>query len=228
VVLEGVMAEADSIFFSPSARSAVWFSAKSARLQLVTGLPDEPSVQAPIDMAAFPEPIYSAAVSDEGTVLLAASIQAVWAVQPDRGVRMALSLGEVRSLTMMRNGRDAIAVDGSTGTVYKLQDVNGSPVSSVIASGLAGIGNVTVSSNGESLIVTHPADRTITILEFESGRTRTYPTSDQPVVLQPLRNRDTFLISARPRQAGWIFYLDGEDGRTAFVPASVSSTDQEQ
>jgi hypothetical protein len=42
--------------------------------------------------------------------------------------------------------------------------------------------------------------------------------------LIPLRNRDTFMISAKAHQPGWVFYRDGLDCRTVFIPAARVAT----
>ncbi len=226
-VLDGLMAHADWVAFSINAHSAVLFSAAANRLQVVTGLPDSMRVLLDADTSAFPEIPVTAAVSEDGTLALAASTQSVFVLLPGGAPRLILSGSRIRSLAVLRNGTDAVAGDDGTGSVYLISAVAGSePASRVLASGLYLLGDLYPSSDGRALFVARPGARTVSWIDMASGGVESVE-SDVPLSgLTPLRNRDTFLISARPRQPGWVFYRDGNAGRIVFVPAAVERTQE--
>jgi hypothetical protein len=217
--IEGAMASADWIAFSPSANSALLFSAATNRLQVLSGLPDAPRIAADLDVAALPEPPAMGAVSDDGSLVLAASGAAVYRVPPSGAAQVVFSAGGIRSLMVLRNGTDAAVSDPSTGSVHIVRNVASHPEAAALASGLDDIGAIYPSSDGQSIFVAQ-SKTGIASIDLSSGEVKSFPTSVAPAGLIPLRNRDTFLISARTNQPGWIFYRDGAGGRVVFIPAA--------
>ena len=225
--LGSLMPAADWVAFSLSARSAVLFSSSTNRLQVVTGLPDAARVLMDSDAATFPEPPVAAAVSEDGSLVLVASSRSVFVMPADGAPRLVLSGTRIRSLAVLRNGADAVAGDDGTGSVHLLTAVGGpAPAARVLASGLYLLGDLYPSADGASLFVARPGARTISWIDMASGAVESMQ-SDVPLSgLTPLRNRDTFLIAARPRQPGWVFYREGNAGRVVFIPAAVKTAQE--
>ncbi len=215
----GAMTAADWVVFSPAAGAAILFSASAGRLQLLTGLPAAPQVAMDLDTAAFPEQPLTAAVSDEGNLLLIASGHSVFRVPRDGPPQLVLSAGQIVSIAVLRNGTDAAVSERSTGSIHLLQNIASAPAARVLISGVSGIGKIHPGSDGESLIVARPGARAVSSVDLASGEIQSVSSPTPPVDLIPLRNRDTFLISARPRQPGGIFFRDGSAGRVVFIPA---------
>ena len=225
IPLDGVISGADWVTFSLGARSVVFCSA--GKLQVVTGLPDAARIARDIDTGTLPEPPITAAVSDDGSLLLVASTQSVYLV--DSGApQLLMSGGEIRSLAVLRNGKDAAVVDGIGGSVHLLRDAASGAPARVLASGLDSAEQIYPSPDGQTLFVSRPAAGAVSWVDMASGQVQSLDTAGMqagaPVDLVPLRNRDTFLISARPRQPAWIFYRDGAAGRVAFIPAAGGRT----
>jgi hypothetical protein len=223
--IEGAMASADWIAFSSSANSALLFSAATNRLQVLSGLPDSPRIVADLDAASLPESPAMGAVSDDGSLVLAASGAAVYRVPSSGPAQVVFSAGGIRSLMVLRNGTDAAISDPSTGSVHIVRNVASHPEAAALASGLDDIGAIYQSSDGQSIFIAQ-SKTGIASIDLSSGEVKSFPTSVAPAGLIPLRNRDTFLISARPNQPGWIFYRDGAGGRVVFIPASNADTRQ--
>jgi hypothetical protein len=223
-VLEGVMPAADWVAFSNGARSAVLFSAGNSRLQVVTGLPDAVRVLMDLDPSALPETPTSAAVSDDGNLVLVASTQSVFVLQPGQAPRLVFSGTRIRSVAVMRNGVDAAVADDGAGSVHLLSTPATAPSSRVLASGLYLLGEMCPSADGATLFVARPGARTISWIDLASGGVDSIGTDVPFSAFTPLRNRDTFLISAKPGQPGWVFYRDGGAGRVVFIPAAVRKT----
>ena len=218
--LEGALASADWVAFSPGATALVLYSSSSRRLQVLTGLPDAPQVSLDLDANTLPEQPAIAAVSDDGGILLAASRHAVYLIPRGDAAQILLSGAEIGSLAMMPNGKGAVAADGAAGSVYLLHDLASAPVTRVLVSGLDGVGTIQPAWDGGALFVAQPGPRTVSIVDVVTGETRSFRVDVRPVALDPLGMRDAFLISSRPGEAGWIFMRNGSDARAVFVPAA--------
>jgi hypothetical protein len=221
--IAGAMASADWVAFSPGAGSAVLFSA-AGRFQVLTGLPDAPQIALDLDAATLPVEPTLGAVSDDGTLVLVASGTSLYRVSSDGSSQVMLSTGGILSLTVLRNGVDAALSDSSTASIQLVRNAASNPQARVLASGLDGIGTVFPSSDGQSLFVARPGAQTVSSVDLTSGTVQSFAASVAPVGLIPLRNRDTFLISAKVDQPGWVFYRDGTAGRVVFIPAAESAT----
>jgi hypothetical protein len=222
--IDGAMPSADWIAFSPGAGSALLFSAGTHHLQVLSGLPDAPQVVLDWDAATLAEPPALGAVSDDGSLVLVAAGTSVYRVSRDGAAQVVLSAGGIQSLTVLRNGVDAAVSDPSTGSVHLVRNAASTPEARVLASGLDGIGTIFPAWDGLSLFVARPGAETVSSIDLASGAVRSFPASVAPVGLIPLRNRDTFLISAKAHQPGWVFYRDGTDARVVFIPAAESGT----
>ena len=224
--VEGALAAAGWVAFSPGATAVVLYSSSSGRLQVLTGLPDAPRVSRDLDASVLPEQPVAAAVSDDGNLLLAASPGAVYLIPPAGAAQMVLSGGDIRSLAMMPNGLDAVAAEGSTGSVYLLRRLASAPVARTLVSGLVGIGKVQPAWDGGSVFVAQPGASAVSIVDATTGGAQSYGVDVPPVALDPLNIHDAFLISARPGEAGWIFLRNGPDARAVFVPAAAPSAEK--
>jgi hypothetical protein len=221
--IDGAMPSADWIAFSPGAGSALLFSAAAHRLQVLNGLPDAPQVALDLDAATLPEQPTLGAVSDDGSLVLVASGTSAYRVSRDGAAQVVLSAGAIQSLTVLRNGMDAAVSDSATGSVYLVRNAASSPEARVLASGLDGIGAIFPSWDGLSIFAARPGVQTVSSVDLASEEVQSFPSSVAAVGLLPLRNRDTFLISAKAHQPGWVFYRDGAAGRVVFIPAAQAT-----
>ncbi len=219
VPISGAMPSADWVAFSPSAASAILFSA-AGRLQVISGFPDTPQLVLDLDSASLPEVAHVGAVSDDGTLVLVGSNRSLYRLTRDNGAQIVLAASSILSVTILRNGKDAAVSDSGTGSVYLVSNIGDNPASRVLASGLDGIGDVFPSWDGKSLFMACPGAQSVSWIELEAGTVRSFRAGAPPVQLTPLRNHDTFLISAVARQPGWVFYRDGVDAAVVFIPAS--------
>jgi hypothetical protein len=227
--VDGALTTPDWVAFSPQAGSAILFSASASRLQVLAGLPDTPRVAMELDTTTLPGPPRNGAVSDDGQTLLIAAGRGVYLVPAAGGAaQLLLPAIEVVSLALFRNGVDAAVWDGGTGSIHHLQNVSSAPAERVLASGLKGVGKLYPSWDGGKLFVVKPGAKGVSSIDLASGEIQSFDSSAAPVTLDPLRNHDTFLISARPHQPAWIFYLDGTAGRVVFVPARNPMTESAQ
>jgi hypothetical protein len=228
VVVQGTLPTADWVAFSPSGSSSVLFSSSANRLQIVTGLPDAPSVAMDLDAAILPETPRIAAVSDDGKAILVASATAVYLVPLGGSAQLVLSVGELGSVVFLRNRMDAVVSDRGAGSIHLLQNLNTAPTERVVATGLDGVGRIYPSWDGAAVFVARRGAMEVSSVDLVSGELRSFPSAVAPVELIPLRNRDTFLISAKPGEPGWIFFRDGSLGRAVAVPTAKDLTENLQ
>jgi hypothetical protein len=212
--LTGVLPAADWVTFSAGGASAVLFSARARRMQLVTGLPDAPRIALDLDAAALAGAPHSAAVSDDGKLLLIAAAQSVFAVPPDGPPQLVFSGSAVQGIAILPNAPGAVIADG--GSLYLW---NAGAGARVVVSGLDGLTAIAPSADGSAVYVAREGFAALSVIDLATGEVREFESAIAPLGLTPLRSRDTFLISATAGQPGWIFYRDGSEGRTVFIPA---------
>jgi hypothetical protein len=218
IAVEGAAAAADWVAFSPSARWAILFSSATNRLQVWSGLPDAPQVSLDLDAAALPEQPLLGAISDDGALAAVASRQNVFLLPGGAAPRLLLSVADVASLAILRNGALTVA-DRQTGSIHLLRNAASAGAAEVLASGLTGLESLYPSSDGNAVYAARPLANMVSLVDLSSGGVSDFETAASPVSLFPMRNRDTFLISAQPQQPGWVFYREGGGGRVVFVPA---------
>ncbi len=218
--LDGVLSTADWVVFSVDARAAVFFSASAARLQVVTGLPDAPSIAMDIDAGSLPEVPVTAAVSDDGALVVAASGTSVYMLAQGGAPKLLLSGAQIQSVVVLRNGTDIGVADRGTGSLQVVRNAASSADSRTLVSGLEELGQIFPSYDGSKLFAARPGLQSISVVDLATGAVQSVDASIAPSGLVPLRNRDMFLISARPRQPAWVFYRDGDVGRVVFIPAA--------
>jgi len=210
----------DWIVISPGAGSALLFFAGAQRIQVVSGLPQAPRVVLDQDVPSQ-EPFTNGAVSDDGNTVLLGSAATIYRVAAGQ-FQIVFSPGSVAGLTILRNGLYAAVAD-TAGSVYQLRNLT---VPQVLATGLTGIGTIFPGSDGKSLFVARPGDRSISLVDLASGGVQTFATPVAAVTWSPLRNRDTFLIASEPHEPAWVFFWDGNAGRVALIPTTEADTNR--
>ena len=234
--MPGAIASPDWVVFSNEGGTAVLFSAQANRLQVWSGLPGSPQLALDASAGSLPDRPITAAVSEDGAILLAASQTAVYLVSTTEAPRLLLSAAKIASLVVLRNGRDAVVADHSAGVIHLLHNVASGADAGVLASGLDAVGSIYPSSDGTELYAALPRQKSIAAIDLGSGAVNIFDSGGSPLKLNRLRNRDTFLISAKPQQPGWVFFRDDSvaggagvrSGKTVFIPAVTRSQEDGQ
>jgi len=235
VPMAGAIASPDWVIFSNEGGAAVLFSAQANRLQVWGGLPGSPQVI--LDRAAdgLPSRLITAAVTEDGKTLVAASKNAVYLVGSDPAPRLLMSATLIASVAMLRNGQDAVVADRGAGAIQLLRGVTSGVDVRVAASGFEDIGAIYPSSDGASLYAALPTVKSVAAIDLASGTVTTFDSGSAASQLNRLRNRDTFLTSANPRQPGWVFFRDDSDagggirsGKAVFIPALAGNQEEQQ
>jgi len=217
--MAGVLPGADIVAFSPHAHSAALFSGRAGRLQVITDLPGAPRITQDIDSGLLPEPPLAMAISDDGRSVFLSSARTVYLLLPDGSTRVVIGVAGIAALAFFPNTGNAVIGDRSTGSVYMVQGLQDGITTSVLATGLDGLGEISADGNSGTVYITRPSGRCIWSV-VPSGEVRAFQLEVSPLRLDRLRNMDTFLISSEPGSPGWVFLRRGDDAQTVFVPAA--------
>jgi len=216
------------VAFSPLGSSAAILSQKTGRLQVVAGLPDQPRVSADMNVSDLAGGVKLMAVSDDGGALLAGSGEGrLYLALSNAPLQLVYSGADLSAATFFPQRNDAAVFDQGDGLVTILQDVSGflsSRPIAVEASDLVGSSWLQSSINGRSLFLASSGSNRIRIIDTNPDRVRSIDLAEPPASLNPLRNRNSFLVSVDFVQPNWIFTSNGEESQTFFVPAVVGAS----
>jgi len=221
VAINGALPVADLVAFSPSGLSAVLFSGSAGRLQVVTGLPDKPRIAQDLDATALPELPSSVAISDDASSVLLSSLAAVHRLLPDGSARVVVTVQSGASLAFIPKSANAAIADRAAGSVYLFDAQTGGLFPNTISAGPTTVGEVSASSDGEMLFITDADGRRIWSLHLLSGEVRSLELPARPVIVDRLKNADSFLVSSEPGQPGWILYYQSTGMRAVFIPTAA-------
>ncbi|HEV2446363.1 MAG TPA: hypothetical protein VGS58_10590, partial [Candidatus Sulfopaludibacter sp.] len=113
VNMDGAIEAPPRVIFSPSGSAAVLYDPGSGRLQILNGLPDSPSAR---DLPPAGDTLDTVAVSDDGSILLAAGGTLRW-LDTDLNMAPVPLSGEMAALSFRRGSHDYLAVSRQ-GDVY--------------------------------------------------------------------------------------------------------------
>jgi hypothetical protein len=224
VEIPGALPAPDTAVFSPRGSAAILLSGAAARMQVIGGLPDNPRIVRDLNLGALPQPVQRLAVSDDAGSLLVSTPATVFLILPDGSARTLVSVSQAPLLAFFPGSASAVAGDPGDGSLYLVQNTSGTASARLLGMALAGMGDMRVNGSGDRIYVT--AEQQIGVFGVQDG---VFQTFDSPVAaggLDRLLNDETFVISSVVGGPIWIFFRDGDSGRTAFVPAPSRSSNQ--
>ena len=216
--LNEAIPEPDRIVFSPSGAAAILYDSGSARMQVLTGLPNEPAIREvqPAGSAA----VSSMAISDDAWLVLVSG--SVYAIGPDQNPVPLPLPGGIAALSFSPSSDDLLAATPS-GDLYLARNVNSSVIVSRIYSGDSRTSNpvaVQFSPDGSAAFLANTTGTLMTI-DLNSGSGGALVCQCTPTGLQPFGRAGLFRLTGIFSQPLWLF--DGTPGRTRiwFVPAEA-------
>ena len=129
------------IAMSENGSAAVIYSAGGARLQVVTGLPDDPRVEVPADASGLGSEITALAVDDTGKRAFAGTGSmdgAVYALSGGALTRLAAAHG-VSAIALLNGGRDLAFASKSADEIVLVRDAAGSANIEILGAAPAGV-----------------------------------------------------------------------------------------
>jgi hypothetical protein len=221
--IDGSLTGADGLVLSGSGTAAAIYTADT--LQVIAGLPNAPQAGAAI---ALPGAVSAAAVSDDGTVVLFASV-APGAAGLYRSLDGAAAVqiggnGGITALEILNGGRDAAALDATARQVSLIADVRNSAAPILLADAETGVDSpvaLAATRDGRLLVVANRESRTALLVDVTSAAApRAIAVGGQTGGCVRIGQEDVFLLSEVP--ASPLYVLDLNDlagnGRVFFVP----------
>lgn len=132
--LSGVASGADRILLSPSGNSAAFYFAQAGHVQIVTGLPDNPTVFRDVDLSFLGAAPAGFAVSDSA-ILVASVADAnapgmyIFAASGDLR-RIPLTAG-ASAIAFLRGSSDVVLADG--GNIVLIRDITGTAAATLLS-----------------------------------------------------------------------------------------------
>lgn len=222
----GVLPE-DTVRLSPSGTAAAIFRSAAARLQIYTGLPEEPALVIDADVSSLRGSLTALAASDDGAVALAgmadnenqnASVQLLDAAG---NIRQLMALGRPSSIAFLRGSHSALIADTAANKVYLVRDVLGGDSAVAILSETDGIANpVAVESSYDKrfVVAANANSGTVVILDQTGGPPVSVPCFCAPTALARLTGNAVFRLNELSTGPLWLLDADAPLPRILFVP----------
>jgi hypothetical protein len=215
------LAAGSHIVFAPSGQTAVAYAPGGSAVTVVSGLPASPRAQT-ISISGSGS-LYSAAISDSGTIVVAsqgASMQVGTLSSAGQFSRFAAVSG-TPSFSFLSGSDDLLLTDGGANTLSLVHGVAGSPALQPI--GAAGLNKpvaVAASQDRHWAAIANGADSNILRVDLTSGTSVAKLTcSCQPTLVSSLTGNAVFRVNTPGTGPVWTVDLAGTTPQLLFVPA---------
>lgn len=163
----------------------------------------------------FEDPLL--AVSDDGSLLLAASGREVWVVNQAGNRWKHEFAGQVRDVLFSGNSSDALI--GTASGLWLLRDTAGPGETRLLWEGDAA--HVNTAKGGRIALAARSSQSAVTAVEIETGLVQTIETAVEAAALFRLGSGDVFRITGEDAGTHWILDLRGDGARTFFLPRNT-------
>jgi hypothetical protein len=216
-LIDGALVSPDRMVLSPSGRAALLYSQNTARLQIITGLPDAPAVTE--ELAA--DGLGSAAdlaVSDDGAVVLfVADSNSVWLFNSNSGWMQISIPGVIAAVCFRPDGSDGLAISRS-GELYTIQAGGATSYYGQIAvDQTSNPVAIRLSRDGRRAHVAY-AEGWIAEFDSASGLLKTISCDCRPTALDPVNSAAVFRVNDLSTGPVMLFDGSGANLRMWFVP----------
>ena len=222
-LLAGVDAGADRVVLSPSGTAVIFAFDARGRLQIITGLPDAPTLAGSVDLSQLPGAPAAIALSDDGTSILASAPAgdgaAIFALSSQSVPRLLMNGGDFAALAFLRNSTDALVADRLRNTLYRLHGAEIVPLAAA-ADGIAAPVSIAASADGSRIFVVNSATATVGFVGAAGGPWTLLSCSCSPATLAPLAGNAVFRLTEVSEEPLWILDADSPDPRLLLVPQS--------
>ncbi len=214
------LSASSSILFAPRGAYAAVFKPGSTSVLLVSGLPQAPVVNTLTASAA----IQGVAVSDQGTVLVAAgkgtvSVTAI----TSGGARSTLaSLAAFGGMSFISGSEDSLVADAAANTLSRYHNGTATLLANH-ASGLNQPFAVAASQDGHWAVTADQADGILLRVDLTGATPPAQSTcACTPTQLSALSGNAVFTLAAPASAPGWMIEADGPASRVLFIPPARS------
>lgn len=219
--IAGAAAQADVIAFSPTARSAGFYSHQTNQLQIVTGLPSSPQIHLNISNLSIPAALQKFAVSDDAqNVLLADATGGVYSLSQSSTPALVYHSSEITAIEFVAQSHDAVICDRTLKSAILLRGASITPIMQA-GDGTCEPEAAASTSDGRTILLACPAQHAVLSIDRTSGFTTKHSLANTPGALERLGTRDAFLMTpADDHGTYWLFVWQPQGPATFFVAAS--------
>ena len=215
------------IAISPSGDAAVLYYAETARVRVLTGLPESPSVRWSLDLTGLSGKPAALAVSDGGGAVLVAPTgepAPVWIATADAGQRFLYTAAGSPSLTFLVGSQDAAIADGATGAVVLVRDPAGQPQVTQIGGQAEGVSHplaIAASQDNSKIFVANAQPAGVVSLSLTGKDPETQPCACTPTGLERMAGDSVFRLNEPGGGPIWVLDAGGPTMRVVFVPEQM-------
>lgn len=235
------------IFHSPLGKAVAFYYRQPKQVEILTGLPDQPSRLGRIDLAGMPGVLTALAVSDDGQTLAAAFSQgaisegaisegaisggdsgALFVGSPGEDLHRVGPLGRAAALSFLNDSQDLLVADIGRSEVVRIRNVKAGAEWTVLASRQDGLDQpiaVAASGDNSTAFAVSSADRRIARMPLSGGPVEFVDCPCTPTGLNALASGSVFRLTSA--SSAPLYMLDARpqgDGlssqpRVLFIPA---------
>ena len=205
--------------FAPTLDSAVAYARGAGSVLQLSGLRSQPTAET----VSVPAGLLYAAVSDTGTLLIAASTASGAALETrssGNAFGTPIAVAKFGGAAFLSSSSDALYADAASNTVYRLHGASSITVAGA-KDGVKGPAAVAASIDGHWAGVVNSADGSLLRIDLSGAQPAQRLTCTcTPSTLSPLSGNGVFLMTdARTDAPTWALDVAGANPRTFFVPA---------
>jgi hypothetical protein len=216
---------ASRVVLSSSGDAAALYYADARRVEVLTGLPDSPSVAWRLDLPDLGAGLAALVVSDSGSAVLAATTgepSSILLLAPDVGYRPLQQVAGSPSMAFLANSLDAVVGDGASSQVFVVRDVKGAAEITQLGGQAEGVSHpvaVAAAAGNRRVLVANSDPGGVVSLGFAGEEPLAIPCSCTPTSLERLAGGAAFRLSDVDQGLVWL--LDGKSSppRAVFVPS---------
>jgi hypothetical protein len=224
-VADGLPAAAH-IAFSSSGQTAIAYGVASPTITLITGLPATPQVQT-INVPVT-NPLVSAVVSDQGTIVMASSgsPMSIGTLSSSGQFSRLTTVASIGGLNFLPGSEDVLLADNTANAVSVIHSVSKGPSSqSLTVAGLNHPIAVSASQDKKWAIIANGGDAGVVRVDLTTGTTAAKVLcACQPSQLSSLSGGSAFRVNSLYGGPVWIVDVTSPTTQLLFVPAIAKGT----
>ena len=212
---------------SPSGDAAVLYYAETARVQVLAGLPESPSVSWSLDLSGLSGSPAALAVSDGGGAVLVASAgepASVWLATQGVGQRFLYTAAGSPSLTFLVGSLDAAIADGAAGAVVLVRDPAGQPQVTQIGGQSEGVSHplaIAAAQDNSRIFVANAQPAGVVSQSLTGADPATQPCARTPTGLERMAGGSVFRLNEPGGGPIWLLDAASASMRVVFVPEQM-------
>ena len=222
--LPGVAPGPDWIVLSPRGTAAALYYGESNRVQIVSGLPGQPSVVYDVDLSVPGFRPGAMAVSDDAKAILLAPAEgnagAVFRAAPGEELRFVWSFRRVAVMEFMSLSHDALVADGEANALYLLRDTGEAMQAVLLAGegdGISSPKSVAAAEDASRVVVASDLTKDLVVVDPAGGPSLKLACDCAPTGLSRLQGNAVFRLTELSSDRMWVLDGDSPEPRLVFV-----------